>query len=100
MTDAATPPRNPYQTFLLIGGSIAVLLGGIIAIAAHNNAQDVDFTAQLVGSMVGGIYDSHAADGSYALMWFGIVVAILGAVMLIVLLGIRAGAQKSPARTG
>ncbi|PPH63115.1 hypothetical protein C5D25_07355 [Rathayibacter sp. AY1D7] len=82
---------NPYERVLVVGGGLAVVVGGFGAIAANNAAASERSVNQLVVTMGGlGYYDADAGATETGWMVFWIVVAILGALSLLGFAMIRA----------
>lgn len=90
MSTQTTVIANPYLRFLLIGGIALVGLGAVLGLAGKNNGDHEAFIAELGGSLQGGLYDDSAAQAAYAMGWVGLALAILGVVLLVAWLAIRA----------
>lgn len=88
---------NPYQTSLGIGGAAGVVVGLIFFFVGSKAAESARFSDLLyVGN--GGVYTGDAGATGQGWATFGVIVAILGALMLIALLVIRAAkAENAPA---
>lgn len=93
MTNTAGPRANPYLQFLSIGGLAATTIGIIIASVASQNADHTRSADEIAVSLAGGQF---ADSDLHAGMWFGIVLAILGAVMMIIWVAIKALTPQDP----
>lgn len=87
----AAPTGNPYESALLIGGVLAVIIGAVVGFAG-NNAAETDRFGNALAVSIGGLMmnDPSAGDTGTAWMWFGIVLAILGVISMLSVLIIRA----------
>ncbi|MCS5718592.1 hypothetical protein N1027_10650 [Herbiconiux sp. CPCC 205763] len=87
--------QNPAQRFLAFGGAALVVIGGVIAAVANNAAQDARNANDLL-TMLGGLEYLDFDAGSEFQGWiiFGIALAVLGVVMIVALIVVKAG-QKS-----
>ena len=89
-TDQSPSGPNHYQQFLSLGGMVLLVIGAIIAFAGKA-AADSQYEVQLfVATMTGGYFDSEPVDAAFGWMWFGIVLAVVGAILLLVWVSIRA----------
>lgn len=92
-----TVKPNPYQPALLYGGIAAVVVGVIVAFFGNSAGQSADRVAQLAATF-GNDPNYMAATGDgigYAWMWFGIALAVLGALALLGLLLLKAARPES-----
>jgi hypothetical protein len=84
--------RNPSASFLLWGGVVALVVGGVVALLGGQAGQSSDRVAQFSATLNGDAnYMNATGDGAgYVLMWVGIAVAIIGAVMALMFVSGRA----------
>lgn len=80
-------PNIARRTLLGIGAAL-VILGGTVALFAQQAGDRATRVDRYVGAISG--YASHSADGPYIWMWIGIVAAILGALIFLGVLFLRA----------
>lgn len=81
--------ENRTLTYLLYGGPILLVVGIIIA-AIGKYMGDQAVGASEFTSSLGGFGSNSAGAAGYGWGWFGVVVAVVGVVLLIVGLAIRA----------
>lgn len=82
--------ENPFLRLLQVGGASLVLLGGVIAISAKLNADDLARSRELYYILGGGFRSAAPIDAAFGVMWFGVVLAVAGAVLLTIWVSIRA----------
>lgn len=87
----ATTNPNIAQRALLIIGAVLVLGGGVIALLSQSAAARADRVDQYVAAISG--YAGNSAAGLYVWMWIGIVGAILGVLILLGVLFLRAATR-------
>jgi hypothetical protein len=92
MTDQSTE-KNSAAKALPIIGVLAAILGGVLwATGASQLAHD-KLVNEFGATLSGGLFSSGNTDGDQALIWWGIALVVLGAVMLVARF-IIAAAQK------
>lgn len=91
---------NGSARSLTLLGAALVVVGGIIAMTANNNAER-ERQVELLRSTLSGAspYDPTVGSGTEVWMWVGIVTAVLGALVLIGVLFLRAARRESAAPT-
>ena len=82
---------NTYERILCLGGAGGILVGAITGFWASGAGRE-EKNANEILVMLGGFeyYDSAAGESFLGWMWFGIVLAVLGAVLLVTFVAIRA----------
>jgi hypothetical protein len=89
-------PSNVYQRFLIYVGGSMLLIGGIAAIAFKTAANDELRSAAFQRAITGRILDGlGAGDLEHQWMWAALVVAILGALMIVAYLTTRVNGTVS-----
>lgn len=88
---------NLYERILCLGGAGAILMGAITGLSASGAGREEKDANELLVAL-GGMeyYDGAAGEGFLGWMWFGIILAILGAVALVAFVAIRAAASRAP----
>lgn len=79
----ATRTPNRYEKAMLWGGGVLLIVGALLALLMKRSLDSAQFIAELTGSDSG-------VGGPTAGLWFGIALAAIGVVLLIVVLAIRA----------
>jgi len=91
-TPALAP--NPFLRSLRLGGFALLALGVIIAISGKTNAEDELIGQRIRLAMSGTYSDSAPVDAAFGWMWFGVVLAVAGAVLLTIWVSIRAASSS------
>ena len=87
------PAPNRYQRFLSLGGLSLLVLGALIAFIGKAVAED-ELAGQRLLFALGGVYSDPApVDAAFGWMWFGVVLAVAGAILLTVWVSIRAAKE-------
>lgn len=86
-TDLATRTPNRYERGMAYGGGALLLLGLLLVVTGRQAIRSAEFVAQL-----GGAGDTA---GPAAGFWIGVVLGVVGAVMLLAVLVIRAARPSS-----
>lgn len=82
---------------LVVLGAIAMVVGAIAGFSGNAAAKKAGtLNGYLVAMGGSGMAGSPAIDEGYAWMWFGIISAILGALMLIATLVVTASSRQRP----
>lgn len=87
---------NPYQRFLIWAGGVLLALGVVIFVMAQQAAERAENVAQLGATLVGGYYDPSEVFAANAWMLLGIAFAVIGVIMLIIVIAIRAAKSVKP----
>lgn len=94
MSESVSTTSSRSAGALLYGGLLAIVVGGVVALIAKSRADSAAFVGELTNSL-GGFGDTSGGV-AVGFMWFGIVVAVLGAVMVITFLAVRAVTATVP----
>lgn len=91
-----TSQTNLYQNVLGVGGVIAIAVGLVVLFIGKGAAEGAASATGMSNAFreVYGLNASVADTSGYGWMWFGIVLAVLGALALLGLLIVKAGQQK------
>lgn len=91
MSDKVSAPINVGMVVLVALGVVAVAVGAISGFAGNAAAKQAELSNGYLVAMGGpGMAGSPAIDAGYAWMWFGIILAIIGTLMLIAALVVTA----------
>ncbi|WP_213816164.1 hypothetical protein [Glaciihabitans sp. dw_435] len=93
MTVTAAAKSNLYQVILLWGGGALLILGGVITLVANRVADNAQMSADYVPALGGG-YDEGEVVAAHGWTAFGLVAAVLGVIMLVALLIVRAARAR------
>ncbi|TFC06550.1 hypothetical protein [Cryobacterium sp. MDB2-33-2] len=89
---------NPYERGLFLGGAGAVIVGATIWLTTAATDQHEKQVNEMTVSFGGfGYYDPSAGQSHLGLMYFGIALAVLGALALVAFVAIRAAKADKPA---
>jgi len=88
---------NAAGKLLAILGPLMIVVGAIMGFSGANQASSDRLVAEYAATLGGGFYDSTAGASGDALMWAGIVIAILGALITIGVLFLAASRKTQPA---
>jgi hypothetical protein len=84
-------PTNTYQRILLWGGGGLLAIGLVIGAAGKSAFDSAVRGAEIYAVLAGSFFvDYSRAEAPAAWMWFGVTVAVVGAVLIIVWVSIRA----------
>lgn len=89
--------RNPFLLVLIGVGAVAVLVGGIGAMASKDAAEREARINRMVDDMLGGRFGELAPDYTTTLVFVG--VAVLGVLMLVAALVVLAVARAASPTT-
>lgn len=90
----APPTGNTAMRALITLGVIAMVIGAVVGFSANAAAKNAEHVNLYVVAMAGpSMAGDPAIDAAYGWMWFGIILAILGALMLIAALVVSASRQ-------
>ena len=81
-------PINPYATFMLAAGVLGLVIGGITAFIAKQSMDSAAFTNEYYQALGG--YGDLGDGGASGWFIFGLVLAGIGVVLLIITLAQRA----------
>lgn len=94
MTEPTGNRTNPFLRVLAVAGTLLMLLGAIVGFTAKADADRQQKVQEYASTLLGGSYDHAAVAAAYGGVWFGVGIAVVGVILLIIWVSIRAA--KSP----
>lgn len=92
-TDTTPRTANRYQKAMIWGGAALALVGGIAALLFVRAVNQAMMTAEFRYAQGGG-YDPSAAQAAVVGFWIAVVLAVVGVLLLIAALVIRAARTR------